>query len=238
MFVLFLLLPMRLPVCWWQNIMSWYFNEIKPLEFALSCCCEGCCLCYAKEYCIFCFSVASGFHRFYIPFLHMLLCNKAVRVYLQVFLDVIGYFQHVLRLEAFDLLPQEGQGQDGRLDGWKRYRKWRSEERNLTAMWNYFVVVQRLLSCDPVWPLSPAVDSYLCFREGDPAQTGFELSLQLLQTQSLLPVTIIIEKKPSQLLTTFWDSQNCKHCKKTNLMQTGCVGFWTQAGHINNNTLC
>lgn len=32
------------------------------------------------------------------------------------------------------------------------------------------------------------MNSYLSFGEGDPAQTGFELSLQLLQTQSFLPV--------------------------------------------------
>lgn len=35
--------------------------------------------------------------------------------YLQVSLNVVGYLQHVLRLHRFDLLPQEGQGEDGRL---------------------------------------------------------------------------------------------------------------------------
>lgn len=33
-----------------------------------------------------------------------------------------------------------------------------------------------------LWLLTSAVNSYLCFREGDPAETGFELGLQLLQT--------------------------------------------------------
>lgn len=37
--------------------------------------------------------------------------------YLQVSLDVEGDLQHVLRLEALHLLPEESQGQDGRLQG-------------------------------------------------------------------------------------------------------------------------
>lgn len=37
--------------------------------------------------------------------------------YLEVSLDVRGYFQHVLRLNGFNLLPQECQREDGRLEG-------------------------------------------------------------------------------------------------------------------------
>lgn len=40
------------------------------------------------------------------------------------------------------------------------------------------------MTCDPLYLFI----FYLGFREGDPTQAGFELSLELLQAQSLLPV--------------------------------------------------
>lgn len=51
----------------------------------------------------------------------------------------------------------------------------------------------------PQWPLAWAVNSYLGFREGDPAEAGFELGLQLLQNQQVLPV----QRQAAQLSTLF-----------------------------------
>lgn len=45
------------------------------------------------------------------------LLHKEGKCYLQMFLDVIGYLQHVLRMDCFYPLHQEGQGEDRRLDG-------------------------------------------------------------------------------------------------------------------------
>lgn len=89
--------------------------------------------------------------------------------YLQVSLDVEGDLQHVLRLEALHLLPEESQGQDGRLQG--------------QTGW-----IRTSVRSDPEGLGGTDGSSYLCFGEGDPAQTGFQLSFQLLQAQRLLPV--------------------------------------------------
>lgn len=82
----------------------------------------------AAKCCRFCcgnvlFFFAFPSHRCYFPSLYESLCNKVIHVYLQVSLDVISYLQHVLRLNGFDLLPQERQGQDGRLYGQRESRK-------------------------------------------------------------------------------------------------------------------
>lgn len=62
----------------------------------------------------------------------------------------------------------------------------------------------------------PVCGSYLCEREGYPTQTGLELSLQLFQTQSLLPAvreTQIIKpnKLPAGLSVNIWIQNGVKN---------------------------
>lgn len=83
----------------------------------------------------------------------------------------------------------------GRTARWTNKEKGRKTQKQCLCQANSNITILvsaqliRLLSCsNPVWHLTPSVNSYLCFREGDPAQTGFELSLQFLEAQSLLPV--------------------------------------------------
>lgn len=52
--------------------------------------------------------------------------------YLQVSLNVTGDLQHVLQLGGLDLVPQERQGQDGRLHGRTEGR--RSERRETEVL--------------------------------------------------------------------------------------------------------
>lgn len=51
-----------------------------------------------------------------VPLSSISCCIKR-KCYLQMFLDVIGYLQHVLQMDGFYPLHQEGQGEDRRLDG-------------------------------------------------------------------------------------------------------------------------